>query len=39
VISWLTWRILSGLPTDVPPNFMTFIWYYFWGWQRYGLMN
>src|SRR5580704_11708192 len=25
VISWLTWYILSGFPTEVPPNFMTFI--------------
>src|ERR1700744_2364286 len=29
VISWLTWRILSGLPTEVPPNFITFIWFMF----------
>jgi hypothetical protein len=23
VINWLTWRIRSGLPTEVPPNFIT----------------
>src|SRR5580658_10301171 len=26
VISWATWRILSGLPTEVPPNFMILNW-------------
>src|SRR6185437_10863870 len=25
VMSWLTWCILSGFPTEVPPNFMIFI--------------
>jgi hypothetical protein len=25
VISVATWCILSGLPTEVPPNFITFI--------------
>src|ERR1700734_3690525 len=34
VINWLTCRIRSGLPTEVPPNFMILNWLILFFWVR-----
>ena len=39
VISWLTCRIRSGLPTEVPPNFMILNWVILFFWRRAKIGN